>query len=126
MMIFLNETSGLAALPRALWAPFVLLLSQYAPHLAEELWAKLGNAPSVSSAPWPEWIEDLTAEELVEVVYQINGKIRAKESLPAGIADAELKEKALGNERIKEILSGREIRKVIVVPNKLVKIVAAL
>ncbi|MGA2640161.1 MAG: leucine--tRNA ligase [Spirochaetia bacterium] len=126
MMIFLNEVAGLSAMPRALWTPFVLLLSPYAPHLGEELWAKLGNAPSVSRAPWPEWIEELTAEELVEVVYQINGKIRARESLPAGTADEELKEKALGNARIREILSGKEIRKVIVVPNKLVNVVAAI
>jgi leucyl-tRNA synthetase len=126
MMIFLNEAAGLPALPRTLWSPFVLLLSPYAPHLAEELWAKLGNAPSISRELWPEWIEELTAEELVEVVYQVNGKIRAKESVPAGTADAELKARALGNERIREIMSGREIRKIIVVPNKLVNIVAAL
>jgi leucyl-tRNA synthetase len=60
------------------------------------------------------------------VVFQINGKIRAKESLPTGIAEAELKEMALGNERIRELLAGKEIRKVIVVPNKLVNIVAAV
>ncbi len=126
MMIFLNEVAGLEKLPRGLWTPFILLLSPYAPHLAEELWAKLGNAPSVSCQPWPTWNEALTAEELVEVVYQINGKIRAKESLPTGTLEADLKEKALGNERIREILAGKEIRKVIVVPNKLVNIVAAL
>jgi leucyl-tRNA synthetase len=107
MMIFLNEAAGLPAMPR-------------------KLWEKLGNAPSIARVPWPGWIEELTAKELVEVVYQINGKIRAKESLPAGTADAELKERALGNERIREILSGREIRKVIVVRNKLVNIVAAV
>jgi leucyl-tRNA synthetase len=126
MMIFLNETASLPAMPRKLWTPFVLLLSPYAPHLAEELWARLGGAPSVSRQPWPEWIEALTAEELVEVVFQINGKIRAKESLPAGTSEATLKEKALGNERIAELLAGKEIRKVIVVPGKLVNIVAAL
>ena len=126
MMIFLNEIGGLAAMPRALWTPFVLLLSPYAPHLAEELWEKLGKRPSISREPWPTWIEALTAEELVEVVYQVNGKIRAKESLPPGTADAELKAKALANERIREILAGKEIRKIIVVPDKLVNIVAAL
>jgi leucyl-tRNA synthetase len=126
MMIFLNETAGLVKMPRKLWTPFVLLLSPYAPHLAEELWVKLGNAPSIARQPWPSWEEALTAEELVEVVFQINGKIRAKESLPTGTPEEVLKEKALGNERIKEILAGKVIRKVIVVPNKLVNIVAAL
>jgi leucyl-tRNA synthetase len=125
MMIFLNEVAGLQSLPRKLWTPFVLLLSPYAPHLAEELWEKLGNPPSVSRQRWPEWNEQLTAEELVEVVYQVNGRVRAKESLPSGTPDAELKEKALGHERIRELLSGKEVRKVIVVPNKLVNIVAS-
>jgi leucyl-tRNA synthetase len=126
MMIFVNEVAGLEKMPRKLWTPFVLLLSPYAPHLAEELWGKLGRAPSISGQPWPAWDEALTAEELVEVVFQINGKIRAKESMPAGIAEAELKQKALGHERIRELLQGKEIRKVIVVPNKLVNIVAAV
>jgi len=126
MMIFLNEAAGLPALPKKLWTPFVLLLAPYAPHLAEELWEKLGNRPSISRQSWPEWDEALTAEELVEVVYQVNGKIRARESLPTGMAEGELKEKALGHDRIRELLSGKEVRKVIVVPNKLVNIVASL
>ena len=126
MMIFLNEAAGLEAMPRKAWTPFVLLLAPYAPHLAEELWEKMGNAPSVSRQPWPSWDEALTTEDLVEIVFQINGKVRAKESLPTGLAEADLKGRAMGNERIKELLSGKEIRKVIVVPNKLVNIVAAL
>jgi leucyl-tRNA synthetase len=125
MMIFLNEAGGLEKMPRKVWTPFVLLLSPYAPHLAEELWARLGHAPSISKQPWPTWDEALTAEEMVEVVFQINGKIRAKESLPTGTAEAELKEKAMNHERMKELLQGKEIRKVIVVPDKLVNIVAA-
>jgi leucyl-tRNA synthetase len=126
MMIFLNEASGLTTLPRKLWTPFVLLLAPYAPHLAEELWARLGHPPSISRVPWPEWIEALTAEELVEIVFQVNGRIRARENMPPGTADTELREKALAHEKIREILAGKEIRKVIVVPNKLVNIVAAL
>jgi len=112
--------------PRKLWQPFVLLLAPYAPHLAEELWQKLGNAPSVSAQPWPQWVEALTVEDLVEVVFQINGKIRAKESLPAGLSEAETREKALANERIRQLLDGKEIRKVIVVPGKLVNVVASV
>jgi leucyl-tRNA synthetase len=126
MMIFINEVGGLEKMPRKLWTPFVLILSPYAPHLAEELWVKLGNAPSLARQPWPSWTEALTAENLVEVVFQINGKIRAKESLPAGASEDELREKAFGHERIRELLAGKEIQKVIVVANKLVNIVAAL
>jgi leucyl-tRNA synthetase len=126
MMIFMNEAAGLAAMPRGLWEPFVLLLTPYAPHLAEELWARLGHAPSVCLQAWPTWDDAYTAEETVEVVFQINGKIRAKESLPAGLPEAEVRERALAHERIRELLQGKEIRKVIVVPNKLVNVVAAL
>jgi leucyl-tRNA synthetase len=124
MMIFINEVADLESMPRKLWTPFVLLLAPYAPHLAEELWGKLGFDPSVCTQPWPKWIEELTAEETVEVVFQINGKIRARESLPAGLSETETREKALGHVRIKELLGGKEIRKVIVVANKLVNIVA--
>ncbi len=126
MMIFMNEVSGLKTLPRKLWRPFVLLLAPYAPHLAEELWEKAGGSPSVSRQRWPEWVEALTIEEQVEVVFQINGKIRAKESLPAGLGEAETREKALANARMKELLDGKEIRKVIVVPGKLVNVVASV
>ena len=125
MMIFMNEVAGIAAMPRSLWEPFVLLLAPYAPHLAEELWTKLGHAPSVGRHPWPGWDEALTADETVEIVFQINGKTRAKDSLPAGLSEAEPRGKALGNERIRELLGGREVRKVVVVANKLVNIVVA-
>ena len=126
MMIFMNEVSGLSSLPRKLWQPFILLLAPYAPHLAEELWEETGGTPSVGVQAWPRWDEALTVEELVEVVFQINGKIRAKESLPSGLGEAETKEKALGNARMKELLDGKEIHKVIVVPGKLVNVVASL
>ena len=126
MMIFINEISGLERLPRKLWRPFVLLLAPYAPHLAEELWSRLDGKPSVGLQPWPEWDEALTVEDLVEVVFQINGKIRAKESLPAGLGETETREKALANERIRQLLDGKEIRKIIVVPGKLVNVVASV
>jgi leucyl-tRNA synthetase len=126
MMIFMNEVSGQKKLPRKLWQPFILLLAPYAPHLAEELWEKTGGSPSVSRQRWPEWVEALTVEELVEVVFQINGKIRAKENLPAGLGETETREKALANARMKELLDGKEIRKVIVVPGKLVNVVASV
>ena len=126
MMIFMNEVSSLQRLPRKLWQPFVLLLAPYAPHLAEELWEKAGGRPSVSTQRWPEWVEALTVEDLVEVVFQINGKIRAKESLPAGLSEEQIREKALGNARIRELLDGKEIRRIIVVPGKLVNVVASV
>ncbi len=125
MMIYSNGLAGLERMPRSLWTPFVLMLSPYTPHLAEELWERMGNAPSVARQPWPQWIEELTADELVEVVFQINGKVKARENLPVGTAEAELRQRALANERMRQLLAGKEVRKVIVVPNKLVNVVAA-
>ena len=124
LMIFLNEASSQEKLHRKLWEPFVLLLSPYAPHFAEELWEKLGGKPSVGRQPWPAWEEALTRDALVEIVYQINGKVRAKEDLPPGLGVEELKEKAMANPRIRELIGGKEVKKVIAVAGKLVNIVA--
>jgi leucyl-tRNA synthetase len=123
MMIYTGELSGLDKLPRALWEPFILILSPYAPHLAEELWEKCGKKPSVSTQPWPAYNEALTIDELVTLVCQINGKVRARLEVKHGLSSEELQREALGNSRIKELISGKTVLKVIAVPNKLVNIV---
>jgi leucyl-tRNA synthetase len=123
MMIFMNELYKEEKLYRKLWEPFVLILSPYAPHLAEELWEKLGGKPSISGAPYPVWDEALTKDEEVTVVFQVNGKVRAKAEFPADTADDVLKKAALESERVKEYTSGKTIVKTIVVPGKLVNIV---
>jgi leucyl-tRNA synthetase len=123
MMIFATEIGRQEVLHRSLWDPFVRILSPYAPHLAEELWEKLGGKPSVSFQPYPEWDEELAREEVLTVVYQIDGKLRAKEELPAGLAEAELERRALEHPRIRELLGQVSPLKVIVVPDKLVNIV---
>jgi leucyl-tRNA synthetase len=98
-------------------------LGPYAPHLAEELWEKLGHPPSLARVFWPEWNEELTREEEVTVVCQINGKIRDRLETPAGLPKTELEKLALASERIQQLIEGREIVKIIVVPDKLVNIV---
>jgi leucyl-tRNA synthetase len=123
MMIFINEIYKEEKLYRCLWEPFVLILSPYAPHLAEELWEKLGNAPSLSGLPYPVWDEALTRDTEVTVVFQVNGKVRAKAEFPAGASGDTLKKAALENERVKAYLEGKTIVKTIVVPEKLVNIV---
>ncbi|RKX75296.1 MAG: leucine--tRNA ligase [Spirochaetes bacterium] len=124
MMIFINEMYKSKNLNRRLWESFVLLLSPYAPHLGEELWEKLGNKPSVSQESWPEWKEELTIDEVVTVVIQINGKVRSRILLPVGTPEEEMKDKALAVDRIKELIDGKQIVKIITVPDKLVNIVA--
>ena len=123
MMIFINEIFKEAKLYRVLWEPFILILSPYAPHIAEELWEKIGNSPSISGKPYPEWEEALTMDDEVTVVFQVNGKVRAKAEFPMGTADDLLKQTALKNERVKEYTDGKTIVKTIVVSDKLVNIV---
>jgi leucyl-tRNA synthetase len=123
MMIFINRVSQEKVLHRKLWEQFVKLLSVYAPHLGEELWEKLGNTPSVSKETWSEWIEELTQEQEVTIVCQINGKIRARMDLPVDLPKEELEKTVLDQERIKKLTEGKNIVKIVVVPNKLVNIV---
>jgi leucyl-tRNA synthetase len=124
MMIFINEIYGDAKLHRALWEPFVILLSPYAPHLAEELWEKLGKPPSITQIRWPDWDEELTKEAQVTVVFQINGKIRDRAEVSSGTSEEELSKLALQQQRIQKLLEGKEIVKIITVADKLVNIVA--
>jgi leucyl-tRNA synthetase len=123
MMIFVNEVFKQNELHRALWEPFVLLMAPYAPHIAEEMWEKLGHGESLAHHGWPEWDEAFTKDEEVEIVVQVNGKIRARLNVPADTAEGELKEQALGNERVQRYTEGKSIRKVVTVPNKLVNVV---
>ena len=123
MMIFSGEVYKHGKLYRKLWEPFVCILGPYAPHLAEELWEKLGNEPSVAHETYPEWEEELTKEDVVTIVFQVNGKIRGKEDVAVGLSKDVLKEKALSHERIQKYTEGKEIVKIIVIPNKLVNIV---
>ncbi|MFO8065339.1 MAG: leucine--tRNA ligase, partial [Spirochaetia bacterium] len=123
MMIFVNEVFKQDVLHRALWEPFVLLIAPYAPHIAEEMWEKLGHEESLAYHQWPTYDEELTKDEEVEIVVQVNGKIRARLQVPADTGEEELKNLAFANERVKQYVEGKEIRKVVTVPNKLVNVV---
>ncbi len=101
----------------------LLLLSPFAPHLAEELWEALGNKPSIFEEKWPDWDEEIAKEEKIELVVQVNGKLRSKLLIPIGITDDEIKRMALQEPKINDIIGGKTIRKVIVVKGKLVNIV---
>ena len=101
----------------------VLLLAPLAPHLADELWERLGGEGFLYRTPWPASDPDLAAEDEAMIVISINGKVRDKLTLPAGSGDAALEAAALGSEKIQAELSGKTVRKIIVVPGKLVNIV---
>jgi len=101
----------------------ILLLSPFSPHIAEELWEAAGNKPSVFEQPWPEWDEEAAKEEEIEMVVQVNGKLRARVMISAGTPDDEMKKLAIDDPRTKEIIGAKTIKKVIVVKGKLVNIV---
>ena len=124
MMVFVNEAYKADALPYAYIEGFVQLLAPIAPHIAEELWEILGNEGGISYVPWPTFDEAALVESEVEIVCQINGKVRAKLMVPVDSSKDALEELALANEQIKEHIAGKTVRKVIAVPNKLVNIVA--
>ncbi len=100
----------------------LLLLAPYAPHLAEELWARRGLPYSIHNQPWPVWDAVLATEDTIEIPIQINGKVRDKLQVPAGADAAALEAAALAGPRITELLEGKPVRRVIVVPGKLVNI----
>jgi leucyl-tRNA synthetase len=125
MMEFSNSLTKLEVRPRSVLEPFVLLLSPFAPHLAEELWSALGHSGTLAYEPWPDYQETLTRAEEIEVPVQINGKLRSKITVPAESEEPALRAAALADERIRALTAGKDVRKVIVVPRKLVNIVVA-
>ncbi len=125
MMELSNHLNKLEAKPRSVLAPFVLILSPFAPHLAEELWQALGHEKTLAYEPWPAFDEALTKADEIEVPIQINGKLRSKVTVPADVDEETLRAAALADPRVQELIAGKQIKKVIVVPKKLVNIVVA-
>lgn len=123
LMVFINEAYKVDALPYEYIEGFVQLLAPIAPHMGEELWSILGNDGGISYAPWPTYDEAALVEDEVEVVFQVNGKVRAKSNVPRDLGKDELEKVALANETVQEYIEGKTVRKVIAVPNKLVNIV---
>ncbi|WP_373850315.1 leucine--tRNA ligase [Jeotgalibaca porci] len=124
MMIFVNEANKVDALPITYIEGFVQVLAPIAPHMTEEIWKKLGHTVSVTKAAWPIYDEKFLVEDEVEVVFQVNGKVKSRSSVPAAATKEELTEIAMADEKVKEAIAGKQVRKVIAVPGKLVNIVA--
>jgi leucyl-tRNA synthetase len=123
MMIFVNEVMKADSRPRQLLEPFVLVLSPFAPHLAEELWEKLGHKTSLAYEPWPAYDPSKLQESTVEVILQINGKLRSRLTVAKDTPDHELETLCLADENVKRYLNGKKVVKTIVVKNKLVNLV---
>ncbi|MBN1845772.1 MAG: leucine--tRNA ligase [Sedimentisphaerales bacterium] len=124
MMIFLNEYSKAAARSRWVLESYVLLLSPFAPHIAEELWRRLGHETTLAYEPWPVFDEELTRDPEVELAVQINGKVRDRIVVPADSDEESIRRTVLALAKIQEQLAQKTVRQVIVIPNRLVNIVA--
>ena len=125
MMVFVNELMKQPARPRLALEPFLLVLSPFAPHLGEELWARMGHRESLAYAPWPEFDPALCEEDTVTVAVQVNGKLRATLDLPKGADQAAVQAAALADERVSRYVNGGSIRKVIHVKDKLLNLVVS-
>jgi leucyl-tRNA synthetase len=101
----------------------VLMISPFAPHLAEELWAELGHGRRVVETPWPNYDAELAREEEYEIVIQVNGRVRSRIRVGEELSEQELVEQALADPRVSSLVNGRRISKTVVVPKKLINIV---
>lgn len=123
LMELTNHLTPLSARPRSVLEPFVLLLSPFAPHLAEELWRALGHKESLAYEPWPKFVPALLKEDTVEVPVQVNGKVRTRVTVPAGLDATALQQAVLKNDQVKALLADKTVKKVIAVPGKLMNFV---
>lgn len=124
MMVFVNESYKVDALPVQYMEGFVKMLSPVMPHVAEELWQLLGHDDTITYAKWPTYDEDKLVESTVQVVLQVNGKVRSHIKVAKDTSKADLEKIALADETLKEWIDGKTVRKVIAIPNKIVNVVA--
>ena len=123
MMIFVNTLGKYQTVPRFAWETFVKLLAPYAPHLAEELWEKLGHTETIAYTQWPMFVEKFCIDSECTIVVQINGKVRDKFQAAVDLPKDELEALALKTDGAQRFLGDKQPKKVIVVPNKIVNIV---
>ena len=123
MMVLVNEMNRLEVVPKKVIETLALLLSPYTPHLAEELWSMMGHEPSVANQSWPTYDEELCREDTMEMVVQINGKLRSRIMMPKSASKDEMIAAAKADEKSKVWLDGKTIVKEIAIPGKLVNFV---
>jgi leucyl-tRNA synthetase len=124
MMIFVNECLKHKALPKSAIERFLILLAPFAPHITEELYREVfGHKKSIFLAEWPKYNPEMTKDKVIELVVQVNGKLRDKIEVSADISEDEAREKALISEKIQKFIDGKEVKKVIFVKGKLLNLV---
>ena len=129
MMIFVNAFTNVEVRPVGAMRTLLVLLNPFAPHLTSELWENVAarfpiTPTAITGQPWPEYRAEFLVEDEVEIALQVNGKVRDRVTVSIAATNEELEAIALANQRIQEFIAGKAIRKIIVVRNKLVNIVA--
>jgi leucyl-tRNA synthetase len=119
MMILVNHLASLAAVPKDAVRAVALILSPFAPHLAEEIWERLGNGASLAYAPWPVFDPDLVRDEVVEIGVQVNGRVRGTITLAADADEQTARAAALAEERVRAHVEGKTVKKFIYVKGKI-------
>lgn len=124
LMVFVNEAYKVDDLPVEYMKGFIKMIAPIMPHMAEELWSQFGESDTITYQPWPTYDPKALVEDEVEMIVQVNGKVRAKIKMAKDTDRDEAQQLALANEHVKKFTDGKDIKKVIVVPNKIVNIVA--
>ncbi len=123
MMIFINEFGGMSKLPREAAENFVKLLAPFAPHISEELWQMLGHAGTIAYVTWPSYDPDMIKADEIEIAVQFMGRPRVKLMIPSGSTPAQMESIAIKNEQVIKLIAGKNIKKIVAVPGRLVNIV---
>ena len=121
---FINVATTAGGLTHDQFQRFVLVLAPFAPHFAEELWCRLGHKESLGYEPWPAFDQAMLTEDFIELPVQLGGKVRAKLTIPADASVKQIEAAALADAKVTSLLQGKTVRKVMVVPGKIVNIVA--
>jgi leucyl-tRNA synthetase len=122
-MILLNAIEEEPTVPRSAFTILLQLLSPFAPHIAEELWQRTGNADTIFHSQWPTFDEAKTVENTIVLILQVNGKLRDKLEVPRGLSKSDLEDFARKSANVSKHIEGKEIKKLVVVPDKLVNVV---
>src|SRR5256714_2909765 len=125
MMVFVNAFTNLDAIPISAMRTFLVLLNPFAPHISSELWQQLKSSGEITEQTWPAYDENVLVEDEIEIVLQVNGKVRDRIKVPLDATNEQLEAAALANEKVQKAIGSQTILKVVVVPKKLVNIVAA-
>ncbi|WP_396427380.1 leucine--tRNA ligase [Limosilactobacillus fermentum] len=123
LMVFVNEAYKVDDLPLEYMEGFVKMIAPLMPHLAEELWSQFNESETITYQPWPIYDEKALVEDEVEMIVQVNGKVRAKIKMAKDADNKDVEDAALANEHVHSFVDGKDVKKVIVIPNRIINIV---